>query len=1212
MDKKIAVILVVVMSCLVIAVFRDPFMSAVAEIEESQVPLMEEAPTVAVAENDLDHEAANQDEGEAGEAEAESGQVPPDSEDAVLDVSVASADEAEASDETGVSEEAEAQPDETSEQLSPPESLRAEREDGSDDVRLSWEPVPEAAGYRVYRSKDGGATYGVIGDTESSVFLDHGVEPGAYHYTVEAYGADSASEQTQPVELMVGEAVAYLRAPKNLSAHVLSEEEAVRVTWDGVPDAEGYRIYRAERDGEFRLVGETTASDFLDSGLEPGVYYYQAVAHAGATESEIAGPVDVVFGDPGLEAPSGLRGDVMDLANVKLQWDRLPGAGGYRLYRADSAEGSYRKIAEGSHATYLDGQLEPGTYFYRVQAYIGELSGELGEPIAVEIRPAEVIPAPQEVVAELVELDAVRLSWSDHSGQAEGYYIYRAESLLGHYVLAGESRELSYVDKGLPKGSYFYTVVAFRGAESGAQSRFASVETPPPPAVSGIQAVAPDSHSVRISWSGLVEADRYRIERSGAGEGAFALAGEVDGDVAAFQDFGLTPETAYDYRIIAYRGNRIVGYNDGIRAQTVAAVDERVPQMPAGFTVTAEGPTVVRVEVEPTGGNDGYRYYYSRNAGGPFQIADEDQTDDQGRIYGLRPGTAYYFAVRGYAGENLSPMTEAKPVVTPAAEGDLQRPDGLAAESVSSSSIRIRWNPVEGAETYSVYRSDNRVGEYRYAGSADEPEFRDQGLFPEHTYYYRVEACGGNAVSDRSPFAEATTLPFFPPFNLEAVPDSGDSIALSWQESEGALGYRVLCSPMKVGPYSELGDVEEPKFLVTGLEAGKPYYFKVEAFNETSTAQSAAVVCAVARVSPPGHVAVEPAGLNQIRIVWEAAPEAKGYRIYRSQKKDSDYHLITSLRGTAYRDTGLAANTIYYYKVEAYSGKTTAMAGPVAGMPQVFSAPTYLKANSAGFSSIRLEWRPVDHADGYRISRSSVKSGPFSQVAEVREPFYVDTGLQYGDSYYYRVESYNRLFRISATAGPVFAITRRMVPPTVTASSDSHRSVRLSWTPVPDAGGYRVLRSRSYTGGYRAIATVTGAEFTDRDLHGSASFYYKVEAFRGAHAACSPFPVHASAMAFMPPERIWLEKDADGERVIFWDRVPDVEGYRVYRRSDRNGDYELVNTQTAQSYRIPTAETPFSYRIEAYCHDQAAAAEIVVKESTGAKLRDWLHLQVDG
>lgn len=59
-----------------------------------------------------------------------------------------------------------------------------------------------------------------------------------------------------------------------------------------------------------------------------------------------------------------------------------------------------------------------------------------------------------------------------------------------------------------------------------------------------------------------------------------------------------------------------------------------------------------------------------------------------------------------------------------------------------------------------------------------------------------------------------------------------------------------------------------------------------------------------------------------IKLSWNKASYANGYRVYRSTKKDGTYKRIAELNGsknTKFTDKKLSPGKIYYYKVKAYT-----------------------------------------------------------------------------------------------------------------------------------------------------------------------------------------------------------------------------------------------------------------------------------------------------
>jgi hypothetical protein len=84
-------------------------------------------------------------------------------------------------------------------------------------------------------------------------------------------------------------------------------------------------------------------------------------------------------------------------------------------------------------------------------------------------------------------------------------------------------------------------------------------------------------------------------------------------------------------------------------------------------------------------------------------------------------------------------------------------PKNVKAVAQSSSSIRISWNAVSGADEYNVYRSTSSSGYFSYRGYTRSTSYTDSGLSSNTTYYYKVSAENDNGESAQSSSVSATT-----------------------------------------------------------------------------------------------------------------------------------------------------------------------------------------------------------------------------------------------------------------------------------------------------------------------------------------------------------------------------------------------------------------------------------------------------------------------
>jgi len=162
---------------------------------------------------------------------------------------------------------------------------------------------------------------------------------------------------------------------------------------------------------------------------------------------------------------------------------------------------------------------------------------------------------PTGVSASPVSSTQINVSWSastDNSGTVSGYHIYDFGTLVGTVT-----SETSFQQTGLaPNSSHAYTVDAFdpSGNTSAQSSPAVSASTPPdtqPPSKPGnVQASAPDSAHVNLSWTAATDdvgVTGYDIYRDST-----LLKTLSDGTATSYGDGTVSASTSYTYCIVAF------------------------------------------------------------------------------------------------------------------------------------------------------------------------------------------------------------------------------------------------------------------------------------------------------------------------------------------------------------------------------------------------------------------------------------------------------------------------------------------------------------------------------------------------------------------------------------------------------------------------------------------------------------------------------------
>jgi len=187
--------------------------------------------------------------------------------------------------------------------------------------------------------------------------------------------------------------------------------------------------------------------------------------------------------------------------------------------------------------------------------------------------------------------------------------------------------------------------------------------------------------------------------------------------------------------------------------------------------------------------------------------------------------------------------------------------------------------------------------------------------------------------------------------------------------------------------------------------------------------------CTTVPSAPTGLTATASSS-SAIALSWTAVtPPANctisSYSVYGSTTSGftpSSSNLIASgVTGTTYTNTGLAASTTYYYKVEAVDADGSSAASAqasaetqAASCTTVPSAPTGLTATASSSSVIGLSWTAVTPPanctiSSYSIYRSATSGFTASSsnliASGVTGTTYSNTGLTASTTYYYVVEA---------------------------------------------------------------------------------------------------------------------------------------------------------------------------------------------------------------
>lgn len=176
------------------------------------------------------------------------------------------------------------------------------------------------------------------------------------------------------------------------------------------------------------------------------------------------------------------------------------------------------------------------------------------------------------------------------------------------------------------------------------------------------------------------------------------------------------------------------------------------------------------------------------------------------------------------------------------------------------------------------------------------------------------------------------------------------------------------------------------------------------------------------RLSPPSTVIATENEIDKIVLTWSKVNAVSEYRVYRSESADNGFKLLVEVQDPTFTDTGailsLKSGLSYYYKIACVSveGIESALSTAVVGRcylsnGEVIPPPEVIASQGAFQDKIEVKWTEVPTALYYRVFRSETDEAGSFEAAEafiadnVSETVFVDTDVELGKVYYYKIQS---------------------------------------------------------------------------------------------------------------------------------------------------------------------------------------------------------------
>ena len=313
-----------------------------------------------------------------------------------------------------------------------------------------------------------------------------------------------------------------------------------------------------------------------------------------------------------------------------------------------------------------------------------------------------------------------------------------------------------------------------------------------------------------------------------------------------------------------------------------------------------------------------FAVYRSTSKTGDFTLLD---TPDDTKYLDTSavPGRTYYYMVTAVDMGGKEKDSAIKSITC-----DCARPMVSITTNASSGKPSLKWNAVDGAAKYEVYRATSKNGTYTKMYTTTSTSYTNSTAVPGTTYYYKVKAICGKSSYGNSAYSVVKSITCDcarPTVTVKCNENTGKPV-LSWKAVDGASKYYIYRSTDGGKTYKYWDSTSKTSYTNSGAEAGKTYYYKVKAVCDKSSYGNSAQSLAKSIVCDCAKPVLSITAVNgKPKLSWNAVDGATKYWVYRSTdgKNFKYYDTTTKL---SYTNMSTTAGTTYYYKLKAVNGST--------------------------------------------------------------------------------------------------------------------------------------------------------------------------------------------------------------------------------------------------------------------------------------------------
>uniref|UniRef100_A0A8C1T6X3 Receptor-type tyrosine-protein phosphatase S n=1 Tax=Cyprinus carpio TaxID=7962 RepID=A0A8C1T6X3_CYPCA len=747
-------------------------------------------------------------------------------------------------------------------------------------ITLTWDSGnPEPVSYYIiqHKPKNSEDSFKEIDGVATTRYSVGGLSPYSdYQFRVVAVNNIGRGPPSESIEAKTAEQ-APSTAPRQVRGRMLSATTAI-IHWDEPEEANGqitgYRVYYTTDPSQHVNQWEkqiVRTSNFLTiPGLTPNkTYYIKVLAFTSVGDGPLSSDLQIIAKTGVPSQPTDFKGEAKSETSILLSWNPPTQTGqdnqiiGYELLYKKGDDKEEKRVSFEPTTTYLLKDLKPfTTYTFQLAARSKHGIGAYTNEISAETPQTQPSAPPQEVKCTSPNSTSILVSWKPPPVELQNgimtkytvqYAATEGDDTSLNQVSDIPPEKFHYLLENLEKWTeYRVTVSAHTEAGEGPESLPQLIRTEEdvpsgPPRKVEVEAV--NSTCVKVLWRSPVPSRQHGQIRGYQVHYVRMVNGEPVGhpvikdmliddaqweyDDSAEHELVLTDlhaETMYSVTVAAYTTK-----GDGARSKPKLVTTTGAGRFPRLMVSPTNMGTALLQWHPPTntyGLLQGYRLRFGRKDVEPLTVIEFSERENHYTTKEIHKGASYTFRLSarnrvGFGEETVKEITT--PEDTPAGY-----PQGIVAESSTTTTIQVSWQPVALAERngavikyalqYKDINSPRSPSELFI--TAPESTVTLDGLKADTTYDIKMCAFTSKGPGPYSPSVQIRTQPinqvFAKNFHVRAAMKT--SVLLTWEIPENYNPAQPFTILYDNGQSVEV-DGKLTQKLITNLQPETQYSF---------------------------------------------------------------------------------------------------------------------------------------------------------------------------------------------------------------------------------------------------------------------------------------------------------------------------------------------------------------------------------------------------